>query len=87
MTNDRSYRKCAGADGSGADRCSNRCTFDKTVSSKPLVFAADAAPMGIEWRFGTRGTGWSAPLKRMDRPLGKVIVGGEDGHWELTGAM
>ena len=43
--------------------------------------------MGIEWRFGTRGTGWSAPLKRMDRPLGKVIVGGEDGHWELTGAM
>ena len=31
-----------------------RRTFDKTVSSKPLAFTADAAAMGIEWRFGTR---------------------------------
>jgi hypothetical protein len=33
---------------------SGRRTFDKTVSSKPLAFAADAAPMGIQWRFGTQ---------------------------------
>ena len=33
--------------------CSGRRTFDKAVSSKPLVFAADAAPMGIECGFGT----------------------------------
>ena len=31
-----------------------RRTFDKAVSSKPLAFAADAAPMGIQWGFGTR---------------------------------
>ncbi len=85
--NDRSYRKCAGADGWGADGCSGRCTFDKTVSSKPLAFAADAATMGIEWHFGTRGTGWSAPSKRMDRPFEKGIVGGAAGHWELRRAM
>ena len=54
--------------------------FDKTVSSKPLAFAADAAPMGIEWRFDTGGTGWSAPLKRMDRAFEKVIVGGTAGR-------
>ncbi len=52
--NNRSYRKCAGEDGSGADRYSGRRSFDKTVSSKPLAFAAGAAAMGIEWRFGTR---------------------------------
>ena len=31
-----------------------RRTFDKAVSSKPLAFAADAAPMGIQCGFGTR---------------------------------
>jgi hypothetical protein len=31
-----------------------RRTFDKTVSSKPLAFAADAAPMGIDCFSGTR---------------------------------
>jgi hypothetical protein len=54
LINDRSYRKCAGENASGAGGCSGRRTFDKTVSSKPLAFAADAAPMGIQWRFGTR---------------------------------
>src|SRR6266478_8685176 len=38
----------------GADGRAGRRTFDKTVSSKPLAFAAGAAPMGIEWRFATR---------------------------------
>ena len=53
VKNDRSYRKCAGEDASGLDGRSGRRTFDKTVSSKPLAFAVDAAPMGIQWRFGT----------------------------------
>jgi hypothetical protein len=49
---------CAGEDGRGAKEWPNRRTFDKTVSSKPLAFAADAAAadaaaMGIEWCFGT----------------------------------
>jgi len=52
--NDRSYRKCAGEDGWGANECGGRRTFDKTVSSKPLAFAADAAPMGIDCFSGTR---------------------------------
>jgi hypothetical protein len=30
-----------------------RGTFDKAVSSGPLAFAADAAPMGIQCCFGT----------------------------------
>lgn len=51
--NDRSYRKCAGEDAPGADGCSGRRTFDKTVSSGPLAFAAGAAAMGFQCRFGT----------------------------------
>jgi len=54
LPNDRSYRKCAGENAPGADRSSGRRTFDKTVSSKPLAFAADAAAMGIDCLSGTR---------------------------------
>ncbi len=54
LGNDRSYRKCAGEDGSGADGYSGRRSFDKTVSSKPLAFAAGAAAMGIQCRSGTQ---------------------------------
>ena len=43
----------APADVAGVEEISGRRTFDKTVSSKPLAFAADAAAMGIEWCFGT----------------------------------
>jgi hypothetical protein len=68
--NDRSYRKCAGEDAPGADGCSGRRTFDKTVSSKPLAFAADAAPMGIQWRFGTRVRVGTRIFGRMDQPFG-----------------
>jgi len=56
-TNDRSYRKCAGEDGWGANECGGRRTFDKTVSRKPLAFAADAAAMGIDRCFGTLAPG------------------------------
>jgi hypothetical protein len=61
--NDRSYRKCAEEYVPGANGCPGRRTFDKTVSSKPLAFAADAAPMGIECRFGTQVLGWKAHLR------------------------
>jgi len=43
----------APADVAGVEEISGRRTFDKTVSSKPPAFAADAAAMGIEWCFGT----------------------------------
>lgn len=52
-TNARSYRECAGWNGSGEDRCSGRRTLDKTVSSKPLAFAVGAVAMGIQCDFGT----------------------------------
>ena len=51
LINDRSYRKSAGEISFGAYERAGRRTFDKTVSSRPLAFAAGAAPMGIEWRF------------------------------------
>ena len=79
MINDRSYRKCAGADGSGADGCSGRRSFDKTVSSKPLAFAADAAPMGIEWHFGTQIRFGARLEGRTDRCFEKLMAGGEAG--------
>jgi hypothetical protein len=41
----------------GANEWSNQRTFDKTVSKKPLAFAADAAAMGIDCCFGTRVQG------------------------------
>ena len=37
----------------GVEEISGRRTFDKTVSSKALAFAADAAAMGIDCSFGT----------------------------------
>jgi hypothetical protein len=63
MINDRSYRKRAGEHRCGAAEHSGRRAFDKTVSSKPLAFAADAAAMGIDCCCGTRvwvGEGLSA---------------------------
>jgi hypothetical protein len=56
--NDRSYRKHAGEDTSGTAERQGRRAFDKTVSSKPLAFAAGAAAMGIEGAFGTRVRVW-----------------------------
>ena len=43
----------APADVAGVEEISGRRTFDKTVSRKPLAFAADAAAMGIDRCFGT----------------------------------
>ena len=85
--NARSYRKCAGEDGSGADGCWGRRTFDKTVSRKALAFAGDAGPMGIEWRFGTRVRVGACSLGGIGRPFGKLIAGGEVGYGGLPVAM
>ena len=59
LKNDRSYRKCAGEYGWGAEEGSGRRTFDKTVSSEPFAFAADAVLIyGYSmpfWYFSTIG--------------------------------
>ncbi len=59
LGNDRSYRRSAGENGLGADGRAGRRTFDKTVSSKPLAFAAGAVLIyGYSmpfWYFSTIG--------------------------------
>ena len=83
--NDRSYRKCAGEDAPGVDGGSGRRTFDKTVSSKPLAFAADAAPMSIQWRFGTRVRVGVGIFGRWIGHFGGLIADGERRYVEDFG--
>jgi len=58
---------------------SGRRAFDKTVSSKPLVFVADAAAMGIECCFGTEVRVDVTFLEiRIDPCRGRFLVPGSD---------
>jgi hypothetical protein len=85
--NDRSYRKCAGEDASCGNECSSRRTFDKAVSSKPLAFAADAGPMGIECRFGTRVRVGRCICGVEGLTLWRADHGGEAGYYGDFGSV
>jgi hypothetical protein len=62
-------------------RTSGRRAFDKTVSSKRLAFAADAAAMGIDCCFGTRvQLGEHLSADSIDPRGGRWLVAGSD--WE-----
>ena len=72
----------------GADGGSGRRTFDKTASSKPLAFAADAAAMGIQWRCGTWVRVGTRIFRRMDRPFGGLIsLVARRIFWRAAGSM
>jgi hypothetical protein len=53
--NDRSHRKCAGADGSGGHGCSGRCTFEADASSPVDYVRAFLSLLttGWPWSFGS----------------------------------
>ena len=83
--NDRSYRKCAGEVLDMWTDVRAGALSIRPFQSKPLAFAADAAPMGIQWRFGTwvrvgrRICGWR------DRLFVWLIAGVRRDIWEILG--
>ena len=65
------WRGCPRAKGNPGRR-----TFDKTVSSKPLAFAADAGPYGYSMPVWYAGTGLEGAFAVWrDRPSGGLITG------------